>query len=121
MSLPESLDETIRVSAACLPPLRELYPEGHPVRAVATAELGKLLTVDELPNADGSAFPPRGIQRLRLAHSTLQQAYRELEIGFGQGGGQGGREALQLARHIGQEIDMWDRGVRNLKAVGPAR
>lgn len=103
--------------------LRDLYSEGHPVRAIAIAELGKLLTVDESsessqPPSQGNTnveeFPPSGVKRLRLAHETLTRAYAELEIGFGPGGGLVGIETLKLAREIDQEINVWRRGVRNV-------
>ncbi|KZS97133.1 SET domain-containing protein [Sistotremastrum niveocremeum HHB9708] len=116
-----SLNETIRLSGICVSALRDLYPEGHPVRAIAIAELGKLLTVDESSESTPAVaetplntFPPSGVKRLRLAHETLTKAYAELEIGFGPGGGLIGLETLKLAREIDQEINVWTRGVRNV-------
>ncbi|KAI5117278.1 hypothetical protein M0805_005603 [Coniferiporia weirii] len=51
----EQLDEVIRVAAASVAGLSYILQPGHPVRAVALAELGKLLAVDEPGAAASSA------------------------------------------------------------------
>lgn len=138
-SNPENLDEAIRTSARCVGAMMELLVEGHPARGVGLAELGKLLVVDEPAtpenkalsdspssgkpsgsgqSGDGSAaiFPPKGEARLRLAHETLLRAMKELELGFGAGGGEVGAEVQKVAREVDKEVNIWTRGIRNARA-----
>jgi hypothetical protein len=120
---PSRLDEAISVSAACASALRALLPEGHPVRGVAVAELGKLLTVDEPeqtqcpPEAgaqeSGKRFPPTGVCRLRLAHDTLVRALMELEIGYGGEESELVQGVRKTSREVDKEISVWNRAVQN--------
>ncbi|KAF8173082.1 hypothetical protein BJ912DRAFT_1024948 [Pholiota molesta] len=106
----EALDEAIRAATRASTGLSQVLVEGHPVRGVALAELGKLLSVDEPDPAharapgesapstpdmgtppasrfsvDGPApYPPSGPPRLKLAYETLLRARAELLIGFGE-------------------------------------
>jgi hypothetical protein len=118
---------------------------GHPVRAVACAELGKLLAADEPAPAsppapapavvklDGSSaavttataakatsvFPPSGVQRILLAKTVLAQAHEELVIGFGKEkdveGGDVGREARELLVRLEGELGVLKSGIRNVR------
>jgi len=124
----ENLDEAIRTSATCASGLRELLVEGHPGRAMAMAELGKLLGADEPPtstssssstsgpasNAYGNKFPPSGEPRLRLARETLIRSLAELEIGYGPGGGEVGANVRELTRGVDKELAVWTSRVRNV-------
>lgn len=135
-STSENLDEAIRTSARCVSALMDLLVEGHPARGVGMAELGKLLTVDEPETSsspitpaitDGSGtegegngavkppFPPKGEARLRLAHETLVRAMKELELGFGAGGGEVGKDVQKLAREVDKELSVWTRGIKNAR------
>ena len=87
---------------------------------MALAELGKLLTVDlddssPSPSSSTNMFPPKGANRLKLAHETLVRALVELDIGFGKGGGEVGEEVRALARGAEKELAIWGRGVRNVR------
>jgi len=109
-----------------------VFVEGHPVRGVGLAELGKLLAVDEPPalattmpgNATATtsdAFPPTGPARLALAVETLQRALKELMIGFGEstGGGDVGRVVREDIVKLEREMSIWARGVRNVRETLP--
>lgn len=117
------LDETIRTSAKASGGLADVLSPGHPVRAVAVAELGKLLAVDEpepstdrLPSAATPTFPPSGPPRLKLAYDTLVRARNELHIGFGKAneGGQVSKEIRDIIVSLEKEIGVWSQGVRNV-------
>ncbi len=115
----ETLDETVRTAAKYSAGLQSLLPKGHPVRAVALGELGKLLAVDELSPPSGSdaagRFPPSGPARLKLAYESLVKAHEELLIGFGKagGGGQLGREVREAIVRLEKELGVWTSGIRN--------
>lgn len=105
--------------------LTAVLPPGHPTRALALAELGKLLAVDEPAprRATGagaqelaSAFPPSGPARLRLACETLIRARDELLISFGErnGGGEVGHEVREMVVRVERELAAWNQGVRNV-------
>ncbi|TFK90316.1 SET domain-containing protein [Polyporus arcularius HHB13444] len=115
----ETLDETVRTAAKYSAGLQSLLPKGHPVRAVALGELGKLLAVDEPSPPSGSdaagRFPPSGPARLKLAYESLVKAHEELLIGFGKagGGGQLGREVREAIVRLEKELGVWTSGIRN--------
>ncbi|KAI0693920.1 SET domain-containing protein [Cerioporus squamosus] len=115
----ETLDETIRTAAKYSAGLQTLLPKGHPVRAVALGELGKLLAVDEPspPSGEDAAarFPPSGPARLKLAYESLVKAHEELLIGFGKadGGGQLGRDIRDNIVRLEKELGVWTSGIRN--------
>ncbi|KIJ63125.1 hypothetical protein HYDPIDRAFT_182437 [Hydnomerulius pinastri MD-312] len=118
------LDEAIRASAKHSAGLSAILDEGHPVRAVALAELGKLLAVDEpapssssqpsLPQTN-NAFPPSGPARVKIAYETLLQARKELVIGFGRDndGGEVGRSIRDIIVSLEKELGVWTTGIRN--------
>jgi hypothetical protein len=117
------LDETIRTIVKSTTGLSCILCEGHPVRGVAIAELGKILAVDEpAPRNDPRAiatpatFPPSGPPRLKLAYETLVRAQNELLIGFGKAndGGQVGQEIREMIVSLEKEIGIWSQGVRNV-------
>jgi hypothetical protein len=116
----DALDGLIRASSASVMGLNAVLPPGHPTRALALAELGKLLAVDEpapRPAAVGaSAFPPSGPARLRLACETLIRARDELLISFGErnDGGEVGREVREMVVRVERELAAWGQGVRNV-------
>ena len=119
----DNLDETIRTMAKSESGLSRILREGHPIRGVALAELGKILAVDEpAPRNDTHAvaspapFPPSGPPRLKLAYQTLVRARSELLIGFGKAsdGGQVGQEIRQMIVSLEKEIGIWSQGVRNV-------
>lgn len=118
----ETLDDAIRTAAKYGAGIQALLPKGHPVRAVALGELGKLLAVDEpspAPASDAAAtgkFPPSGPARLKLACESLVKAYEELVIGFGRevGGGQLGREIRDAVAGLEKELGVWTTGIRNV-------
>ncbi|KAJ3512854.1 hypothetical protein NLJ89_g3280 [Agrocybe chaxingu] len=124
----EALDDAIRAATRSSTGLSHLLVEGHPVRGIAFAELGKLLSVDEPapePRPQSQplgmhikppVYPPSGPQRLQLAYETLVRARNELMIGFGGGkneGGEVGRKVRQQAVDLEKELDVWKTGVRN--------
>jgi hypothetical protein len=101
--------------------LTAVFPPGHPTRALALAELGKLLAVDEpaprpVGSSGASAFPPSGPARLRLACETLIRARDELLISFGErnDGGEVGREIREMVVRVERELAAWNQGVRNV-------
>lgn len=137
----EALDETIRAATRSCAGLSDILSEGHPVRAVARAELAKLLLVDEplpkdldhgaadaqvspkpgsLPSPTYSKvpqiYPPSGPQRLTLAYKTLLQTRAELMVGFGglNEGGAVGKEVRSLLVDVEKEIAVWKDGVKNV-------
>jgi len=121
----DALDGLIRASSASMTGLSVVLPPGHPTRALALAELGKLLAVDEpaprpaataTTAATAVAFPPSGAARLRLACETLIRARDELLISFGERneGGEVGREVREMVVRVERELAAWDQGVRNV-------
>ena len=121
----DALDELIRASSASVTGLTAVFPPGHPTRALALAELGKLLAVDEpAPRATGaSTFPPSGPARLRVACETLIRARDELLISFGErnDGGEVGREIREMVVRVERELAAWNQGVRNVIEDMPTR
>ncbi|GJE86686.1 SET domain-containing protein [Phanerochaete sordida] len=115
----DALDETVRAAAKYNTGVGGILPFGHPVRAVAMAELGKLLAVDEpsppTPADERGQFPPHGAARLKLAYQTLVQARSELLVGFGKAneGGQLGREVRDTLVQLEKELGVWTEGVKN--------
>ena len=122
----DALDTAIRVSAASAAGLSNILSSEHPVTAVALAELGKLLAVDEpTPDATNqtqgsSTFPPSGTARLRLAEETLRRAYDAATIGFGRDGGGGvvGRDIRTLLASVEKELNVWGNGLRDIARFG---
>ncbi|KAJ4479084.1 hypothetical protein J3R30DRAFT_3702122 [Lentinula aciculospora] len=115
----EHLDETIRIATKNATGITALYREGHPVLALALAELGKLLAVDEpSPRATDSPmiYPPSGLPRLKLAYENLLRARKMLLIGFGVAneGGQVGKEVREMLVALEKEIGVFKQGVRNV-------
>ena len=103
--------------------LSAVLPLGHPARALALAELGKLLAVDEpaprpatVVAGASASFPPSGPARLRLACETLIRARDELLISFGQrnDGGEVGREVREMVVRVEGELAAWGQGIRNV-------
>jgi len=125
------LDEAIRSATRSNTGLGQILTEGHPIRGIALAELGKLLSVDEphlthlvspqsgittsAPLSSNSSsnmllppsYPPSGPQRLKLAYETLKKARSELMIGFGE-------EAMKEARWVKPYVTKWLSLKRNL-------
>ncbi|KAI9453061.1 SET domain-containing protein [Russula earlei] len=118
----DALDGVIRVSFASVTGLTSVLSHGHPARALALAELGKLLAVDEpapRPATTGggaSTFPPSGPARLRLACETLVRARDELLVSFGErnDGGEVGREVREMVVRVERELAAWSQGIRNV-------
>jgi hypothetical protein len=113
------LDDSVRTAAKSTTGLSTLLPNGHPIRGVALAELGKLLAVDEpAPPAPSlkTTFPPSGPPRLKLAYETLVKAREELMVGFGNanGGGQVGGDVRETIVGLEKELGVWKQGVRNV-------
>lgn len=108
----DALDTLVRATAASVNAISAVLRAGHPIRALAYAEFGKLLAVDE-PAPDFShgmsVFPPSGPARLRLAYDALIQARNELFIGFGRRneGGEVGKEIREMAVRIEKELEVW--------------
>lgn len=115
----ETLDEVIRTAAKYSAGLQPVLPKGHPIRAIALAELGKLLAVDEPAPHDGRAqaatFPPSGPPRLKLAYESLVRAHEELLVGFGKAnaGGHVGKDVRDAIARLEKEIGVWTAGVGN--------
>lgn len=116
----ESIDEVIRATTRCTTGLSLVLRQGHPVRGVALAELGKMLAADEPHPRVGTdaatGYPPSGPPRLRLAYETLVQAWGELRIGFGtkNEGGEVGKAIRENAVALEKELGVWKQGVRNV-------
>jgi hypothetical protein len=120
----DALDGLVRASSASVTGLSLILSPGHPTRALALAELGKLLAVDEpaprhtKPAAGTGAqpFPPSGPARLRLACETLIRARDELTISFGErnDGGEVGREVREMVVRLERELAAWNQGIRNV-------
>ena len=136
LQVQEALDEAIRSATRSCTGLDQILTEGHPIRGVALAELGKLLSVDEphpthlvspqsgvttsasgsSPNMIPPSYPPSGSQRLKLAYETLKKARSELMIGFGGGSNEGGEVGQYVRRQVVElekELDVWKTGLRN--------
>lgn len=115
----EILDEIVITATKGTTGLSDILCEGHPVRAIALAELGKILAVDEPSPAPRPAgtYPPSGPPRLKLAYDTLLRARNELLIGFGKAndGGQVGWEVRENIVSLEKEIGVWSQGVRNVR------
>jgi len=116
----DALDELIRLGSASVKGLSAVLPHGHPARALALAELGKLLAVDEpaprpLTAAMGgeATFLPSGPARLCLACETLIRAREELLIGFGERS-EVVREVREMVVRIERELAAWGQGIRNV-------
>jgi hypothetical protein len=127
----EALDEAIRAAMRAYRGLSQILVEGHPMRGIAFAELGKLLSVDEprpthleaegegtdsaspLSGTSSTAtppiglgmksaiYPPSGPARLKLAYDTLVQARAELMIGFG-GKNEGGEVGRDVRKQVAE-------------------
>lgn len=128
---PSLLDETIRAGARVVASVSATLPPGHPVRGVAMAKLGKLMAMEEyIPDGKEPSEPTPsqldpnanlvwqagdddevigGFDRLRMAHNTLEQARKELRVGFGgvNDGGVVGKEVIMLEKRIKLELDAW--------------
>jgi hypothetical protein len=121
-----ALDEAIRGATSVCAGIDALLDSGHPVRAVARAELGKLLAADEpmpvssVSTADETTrYPPSGAQRLLLAKKILGEAHAELLIAFGKdSGGVVGREVRELTMRLEREIGVLQVGLRNVRERG---
>jgi SET and MYND domain-containing protein len=115
-----SIDQIIRISSQNRDALVQILHEGHPIRAIATAELGQLLCVDEPPaSSDNDAvdWAPRGYTRLALAKDILLRARSEVEIGFGSEGSQLSDTIRESLVNITREMDVFKSGVRNVAAT----
>jgi hypothetical protein len=123
------MNAAVRNAAAVCAGLDVVLAPGHPVRALARAELGKLLAADEPATASpgptedsesGATWPPTGVERVALAARILAHAHEELCIGFGSasGGGVVGREVRALAQRLESEMGALKRGVRNVREFG---
>ncbi|KAF7329367.1 hypothetical protein MKEN_00198200 [Mycena kentingensis (nom. inval.)] len=112
-----ALDEAIVTATQVCAGLDLLLFPGHPVRALARAELGKLLAVDEpAPPAPGpQKYPPSGPARLRMALETLLAARDELRVGFGVAneGGEVGNAVREDIVRLEKEMAVWKLGVGN--------
>ena len=119
----EVLDEAIQTAAKACEGLAATLPYGHPVRAVAQAELGKLLAVDEPAPQEkpthetqfAARFPPSGPPRLKMAYETLWRAREELLQAFGKDnqGGRVGLEIREILVRLEKELAVWTTGIRN--------
>lgn len=130
------LETAIQYAIAYVKAISMVLRSGHPVRAVAIAELGKLLAVDE-PTTDSSSSSvadtspdnatsipamggleiqvPNGPARLQRAVEVLRQAHRELTIAFGRAneGGEVGRSVRDMLVSMEKELGVWRSGIRN--------
>ncbi|KAG8892979.1 hypothetical protein FRC00_011253, partial [Tulasnella sp. 408] len=128
----DQVDEVCSAAARSFAAISVVFPEGHPVRGVALAELGKLLCVDvdqdaqaiehivspavaasdpttvfaSLENAEASSFPA-GEERLKLARNVLLRARAELRRGFGGEGGEVARQVEESIRNVEKEWKGW--------------
>ena len=123
----QKLDNAIRAALRTSMGLSCLLVPGHPLRGLALAELGKLLSVDErvpkyLAGSNGNGenqkgiYPPSGPARLRLARETLMRARSELMIGFGGAneGGEVSREVRELLVRVEKELQVWTTGMQGV-------
>ena len=110
------VDAVCAAATGCLSAIFVIFPEGHPVRGVALAELGKLLCVDVEESAVSATQPatsdatgalPSGADRLVLARNTLLRAREELRRGFGKEGGEVGRQVEESIRNLEKEWKGW--------------
>lgn len=123
------LDELIRTATMNVEGLCKILRFGHPLRALALTELGKLYAVDEPAseserdmtdivknnNTIEDAPQIRGPARLRRAIQILQQAYSELCIAFGRknNGGSVGADVRETLAGLEKELAVWNSGIRN--------
>jgi len=123
----QKLDDAIRATLRACTGLSSVLAPGHPLRGLALAELGKLLSVDErVPkylegsNENGGnqkgVYPPSGPARLRLARDTLIQARSELMVGFGatNEGGEVGKEVREWLMRVEKELQVWTNGMQRV-------
>ncbi|CED82281.1 Predicted histone tail methylase containing SET domain [Phaffia rhodozyma] len=134
----DRLEDSIRCAllvSECMG-LPSIYPDNHPVRALARAELGKLLLLppppppllpvpQHSPNPSDAArsvlpknlfdlaqtkiesIPRDPIHRLVLARTVLMDALRESRVGFGKPqGGLVGLEIAGLVEGVSREIEI---------------
>ena len=131
----EELDEAVRAATRFSTGLSQILVYGHPVRGVALAELGKLLSVDEpapkhvvgagqdTPSASEippvAMYPPSGPARLKLAYDTLVRTRGEVMVGFGAAseGGELGTLVRTAILDLEKELGAWNRGLRNVREV----
>lgn len=123
----EVLDMAICTAERVVEGLSTVLDAGHPVRAVALAELGKLLAVDEPAPAAGTTarvgkpggYPPSGPARARAAYETLLRARKELLVAFGGDteGGEVGQEVRGMIVTLEKELGVWTAGIRNALAL----
>ena len=120
------VDMVCAVAVRALSGIMVVFPDGHPVRGVALAELGKLLCVDVDENAvqtkdstsvdisihQGGPKFPGGAPRLEMARDFLLQARAELRKGFGSEGGEVGLEVEDQIRNVEKEWMAWKKVVR---------
>ncbi|KAF7324122.1 hypothetical protein MKEN_00634600 [Mycena kentingensis (nom. inval.)] len=110
-----ALDEAIVTATQVCGGLDPILFPGHPVCALARAELGKLLAVDEPAPATSAPqkYPPSGPARLRTALETLLAARDELWVGFGVAneGGEVGNAVREDIVRLEKEMAVWKRGV----------
>lgn len=134
--LPQSqVDEVCLAASRALSAVSAVFPEGHPVRGIALAELGRLLCVDVQEDAkemetiaNGAAQSagvldiapfPAGAERLKLARTTLLRARDELRRGFGGEGGEVGRQVEESVRNIEKEWKGWRQVVAQGGTLSP--
>lgn len=116
------LDDAIRTAARVLQGLTEVFPVGHPIRAIHFSELGFLCATDETASnipapslpTNQEVFPPAGAARLRLAINYLIEARKELLIAFGAGreGGDVGTRVRETLIQLEAEMGIWKEGVK---------
>ncbi|KAF8659459.1 hypothetical protein AX14_007567 [Amanita brunnescens Koide BX004] len=120
----QKLDDAIRAALRTSTGLSTVLVAGHPLRGLALAELGKLLSVDErvpryMAGSNGKGdhqkggYPPSGPARLRLARETLVRARSELMVGFGGAneGGEVGKEVREWLIRAEKELQVWMQNV----------
>jgi hypothetical protein len=120
------VDDVCAVAARALSAILVVFPDGHPVRGVAMAELGKLLCVDvdESSVTQDTGFStresrvlqrnptfPSGEGRLKLARDFLLRARTQLRKGFGGEGDEVGYEVEEQIRNVEKEWKAWKRVV----------
>ncbi|KAF8632794.1 hypothetical protein AX15_001693 [Amanita polypyramis BW_CC] len=119
----QKLDDAIRAALRTSTGLATVLVPGHPLRGLALAELGKLLSVDEpVPKYLGEnnhqkvVYPPSGPARLRIARETLLRARSELMVGFGGAneGGEVGREVRGWLIRVEKELEVWKAGIQGI-------